>query len=215
MLKKYKHIIWDWNGTLFNDVDLCIDIINMILKNYAIKKLTKDEYKEIFTFPVRNYYAKAGLDLNKHSFDKLGYEWISRYEKRKNEGQLYDSAIKILDYINKNEVEQSILSAYSRPTLREIVSQFELESYFVQIEGLDHIFATSKLELGKILMKKLNNRGDETLLIGDTVHDYEVAEEIGSDCILVADGHQSKKRLLTCGVTVVNNLDELYMHLSE
>ena len=215
MLKNYKHIIWDWNGTLFNDVDLCLDIINIILSNHALKKLSKDEYKEIFSFPVQNYYAEAGLDLKKYSFEILGQEWINRYEKRKNEGQLYDGVIKILNYISENEIEQSILSAYTKPTLEDIVRQFELDSYFVQVEGLDHIYATSKLELGKLLMQKLDCPAEATLLIGDSIHDYEVAVGIGADCILMADGHQSKKRLTSCGVPVVDDMAGLYSFLCE
>ncbi len=58
-------------------------------------------------------------------------------------------------------------------------------------------------------MQKLGNGKGETLLIGDTIHDFEVAREIGADCLLIANGHQSKGRLLTCGVPVLNSLTEL------
>lgn len=51
MFKNIKHIIWDWNGTLFDDVDICVDNINWLLKKYNLPEITKEKYREIFTFP--------------------------------------------------------------------------------------------------------------------------------------------------------------------
>ncbi|MCK4288095.1 MAG: HAD hydrolase-like protein, partial [Bacteroidales bacterium] len=60
-----KTIIWDWNGTLLNDIDICINSINILLEHRNIENLTKEIYKEIFTFPVKDYYSKAGFDFTK------------------------------------------------------------------------------------------------------------------------------------------------------
>jgi phosphoglycolate phosphatase len=75
--------------------------------------------------------------------------------------------------------------------------------------GLDHIYATSKIENGRELIKKLGNGKGETLFIGDTVHDFEVAVEIGADCILIAGGHQDKETLKSTGVPVYNSLKDI------
>jgi phosphoglycolate phosphatase len=91
----------------------------------------------------------------------------------------------------------------------EIVRQFGIERYFSHMVGLAHIYATSKIENGKALMKKLGNGKGENLFIGDTVHDFEVAEEIGAGCILIADGHQGKEKLEACGVPVFNSLKDI------
>ncbi len=209
MLEKYKHIIWDWNGTLFDDTALCVDIINGVLKRRDLPPLSIENYREIFTFPVKNYYAKAGLDFTKYSFAELGREWMDEYEERKLECNLHKGTGEVLKYITSNEKDQSILSAYSQHTLVDIVKHFKLEHFFSYIVGLDNIYAASKVDLGKRLMKKLRNGKGEVLLIGDTVHDYEVAKEIGADCILIANGHQSKTNLLFCGVKVLDSLHEL------
>lgn len=209
MIKNYKHIIWDWNGTLLDDVELSLNIINKILTERNIKSLSLNEYRDIFTFPVQDYYEKAGLDFNKYPFAELGKEWIDEYEKHKLKCKLHDGVEKMLKMIVEKTEGQSILSAYSQYTLEEIVKYFKLENYFSHMVGLDHIYATSKVELGHMLMKKLGNGKGEVLLIGDTIHDYETAREIGADCILIANGHQSKDRLLSCGVKVFNNLNEM------
>lgn len=208
-IKKYKHIIWDWNGTIFNDVELGIEIINKLLSERGLKTITIEEYRNYFTIPVKDYYTKLGFDFGKESFEIIGRLWIEEYEKRKYEYSLYYGIIEVLEKINEIGIEQSILSAYSQHTLEEMVNYFNLRKYFKYIVGLDNIYAASKLHLGIDLMKKLGNGKGETLLIGDTLHDYEVASEIGADCILVANGHQSRNILLESGTKVINNILEL------
>lgn len=208
-MNKIKHIIWDWNGTLFDDVRLCLDIINGVLVRRNLNALSLEEYRNIFTFPVQDYYEKAGLDFSKYSFEILGREWMDEYEIRKSSCGLHKGAEDALRKISQKEIGQSILSAYSQNTLEEIVQHFGIKKYFSHMVGLNHIYATSKIENGKELMKKLGNGKGEILFIGDTVHDFEVAKEIGAGCILIADGHQDKDKLEACNVPVFNSIKDI------
>lgn len=208
MIEKYKHIIWDWNGTILNDVNLCVELINWLALSRSLPPIDIDRYREVFTIPVKNYYANLGFDFEKESFEKLGRIWMDEYERRKFECGLYDGVTDLLNKINKLGIGQSILSAYSQHTLDELVDHYGLRKYFTHVVGLDNIYAASKLHLGKDLMNRLGNGKGETLLIGDTVHDCEVASEIGADCILIANGHQSREVLLECGVKVCNSIQE-------
>jgi len=212
-LKKYKNIIWDWNGTLFDDIELCKDIINNVLKKRKMSTLTTEVYRDIFTIPVEEYYKKAGFDFSKEPFEKVGKEWMDEYEQRKYEADLSNGAYETVVSIHAQGISQSILSAYKQNTLDEITAKFGLKQYMSNIIGLDHIYATGKVELGKKLMLKLEDGKNNSLLIGDTLHDCEVAKEIGADSILISSGHQSKKRLLQCGVRVFDNFSELKDYL--
>ncbi|OGU76217.1 MAG: phosphatase [Ignavibacteria bacterium RBG_16_34_14] len=211
---QYKHIIWDWNGTLLNDVGLCVDIINGVLSKRNLNSLSLEKYREIFTFPIKNYYIKAGFDFSQYSFEVVGQEWMSEYERRRTECPLHSGVEETLLLLKTKNIEQSILSAYPHNTLIEIISHFNLNDFFSYIIGLDNIYATSKVELGKDLMKKIGNGYGKVLLIGDTEHDRDVAAEIGTDCVLIANGHQSKEKLLECKVPVYNSLSEFSIHLN-
>lgn len=210
MIEKYKHIIWDWNGTIFNDVELCVDLINKLLEPRGLKTVTLAEYKNVFTIPVRDYYAELGFDFSKESFEVVGKQWMDEYERRKFECGLHAGVVDVIKKINQLGMGQSILSAYTQHTLEKMVEHFDLTKYFSHLVGLDNIYAASKLHLGKDLMKRLGNGRGETLLIGDTLHDYEVATEIGADCVLIANGHQSKEKLKSSGVTVLDDLTHLF-----
>lgn len=209
-LSKYKHIIWDWNGTILDDIDMCIAIINELLVEYKLPGITAHKYKDVFTIPVENYYKAIGFDFQLKSFEVVGKEWMDEYEKRKySDAQIHPDVNKLINRIHQNGQSQSILSAYMQHTLEELVSHYKLNEYFDHLVGAGDIYAYGKVEQGKMLMQKLGLNKGESILIGDTIHDYEVAEEIGADCLLTAEGHQSYERLSATGCNVVHSLTEL------
>ena len=209
MINNYKHIIWDWNGTLLNDVDFCRKIINSILVDNKLPELSLNKYREIFTFPVQDYYVVAGLDLSKTSFEVLGKDFIDEYESNKLTCSLYENAVEVLSAIHQKGIKQSVLSAYLHENLVNILNHYNLTQYFDNITGLDNIYAGSKTHLGLKLIEELDVNKNEVLFIGDTLHDAEVAEAMGVNCILIANGHQVKERLMVNSNSVVNNLLEL------
>lgn len=208
-LEKYKHVIWDWNGTLFNDVVLCADIMNNLMKKSDLGSITVEEYRNVFTFPVKDYYRKLGHDVGDENWEKISHDFINEYEKRKFEQTLYPEARSVLKVIDEMGISQSVLSAYSQNTLEDLIAHFGLSNYFIRLVGLDNIYAESKLENGIKWMEELNYLGGEVLLIGDTIHDCEVAQEIGADPILLSVGHQARKKLEKCKVPLIESLSEL------
>ncbi|MGM0599322.1 MAG: HAD family hydrolase [Candidatus Rifleibacteriota bacterium] len=208
-MKNYRYVIWDWNGTLLNDVNECIDIINTSLSKRNIKPLDKSKYLEKFQFPVKKYYQEIGFDFSKESFEEAGQEYIDAYAKKMLECQLQTQSIELLKLLKNSGVDQYILSALNHDALEKCIDNYELAEFFTKVRGLDDYYAHSKVELGRALLREENIPADKAVLIGDTVHDYETAEAMGVDCILVADGHNSGERLKACSVPVFEDLREL------
>ena len=203
---KYSHIIWDWNGTLFNDVNWCIEVINIMLSKRGLKTIRGvKEYHNVFCFPIIQYYQNVGFSFNDESFEDLAKEYISLYhsDKSRNCG-LYPHAEMILTSIYKSGISQAILSASEMGNLLSQMSGFDIADYFDEILGLSNIYAKSKIEIGLdyISRKNINN----AVLIGDTKHDYEVSKALSVDCILIPNGHQSKETLLSCNVPVLDDI---------
>ena len=72
----------------------------------------------------------------------------------------------------------------------------------------DH-YAYGKVECGKQLMKKLNISPSEVLLIGDTTHDYDVANQMGTDCVLIPNGHHTTIRLKALNNQMVSSISDV------
>lgn len=206
---KYKYIIWDWNGTLFDDVHLCVDIMNKILKKRNLQSLSIERYKQVFDFPVKDYYQKLGFDFKKESFEKLGLEFIDEYNNKRFEGQVHEHVYELVQKIQAKGIKQFILSAREHNKLLEDLKHFGIYNFIEDVSGLDNHFAGSKVKLGEDLLKKHNIRNDECVLIGDTVHDAEVAQKLNIDCILIASGHHTFERLKKVGLHVLHTFHEI------
>jgi len=213
LISNYKHVIWDWNGTLLNDVDFCRRIINRILDENNLPVLSSKKYREIFTFPVQNYYQAAGLDFSKISFEVLGKDFIDEYEEKKLSCSLFENAVDVLSSIHKKGIGQSVLSAYLHDNLVSILDHYNLTKYFDNIIGLDNIYAGSKTHLGLSLVEQLKLPKEQLLFIGDTLHDAEVAQAMGVHSILIANGHQVKKKLIANDNFILDNLLDLKIYL--
>ena len=211
---KYQYVIWDFNGTLLDDVQLCFDLLNKMLSKRGYKTVSMNKYKEIFRFPVKEYYRLAGFDFNKEPFEVTAVEFIEDYQPMSLKLSLYENTFDVLNKIKEYDIRQLILSASKIENLLEQTKRFGLDTYMDAILGIDTIHATSKVSIAKDWMNKNNINPSDVIFIGDTDHDYEVAKSIGVDCLLIANGHQSKERLLRVTSNVVDEIkDVLYVVL--
>lgn len=206
---KYKHIIWDWNGTLLDDVWLCVEIVNTLLITHQQNRITEDHHRNHFDFPIEDYYEKLGFDFKKESFQILTDKFIGLYSQRVKECNLHKDSSEILKHLNGKGCTQSILSAAEQGILNNMVDHFGLNSVFGKILGLSDNLARSKVEIGKQKIRELHVDPKEVVYIGDTFHDFEVAEHIGVDSVLISHGHHSVKKLQSANVTIVHSLQEL------
>ena len=194
-MEEFTSIIWDWNGTLLDDVDICIESINFSLGKRNLPLLTREKYQEIFTFPVVDYYEKAGFDFSKNSFTELSHEFIGHYLNKLKGVNLFQDVEYVLHEFYKKGYRQFILSAMEQSTLFDSVKHFNIEKYFSRIQGTGDIYAYGKLGNAKKMMESSGQDPATTCLVGDTLHDLEVANQLGCQCLLISGGHQSHARL--------------------
>ena len=211
---KYKHIIWDWNGTLLDDRWLCVEAINKCLDKRGLAMISEETYKEVFSFPVKDYYQKLGFNFKKEPFEIAGDEFVSYYGKNFARTKLHKQCRFVLKSFLINEATQSILSAGKHDFLLDWVKAHNLQKYFIKILGIDNQYATGKIELGSSLMNSLSYDKNEVVMIGDTIHDSEVAQNMNIDCLLIDHGHVSSQRLQGTGRKVFKNLEKVLKYIN-
>lgn len=211
---KYKYVIWDWNGTLFDDIQISIDTINEMLevKNYQ-HTVDEKQYKDIFCFPVIEYYKKAGIDLNKHSFEEMAEIYIERYDEKQKSCGLFKNAEKTLKTLSEEGIKQAVISVSEKERLEKQVGRFCITQYLSAVLGADDYYAVSKVDIAKKYFSENNINADEVLFAGDTVHDYEVATAVGCDCILISAGHQSESVLKQTGAAVIDEIEKIIKYI--
>lgn len=207
-IMKYTHVIWDFNGTILDDVDVCIDSVNVLLSARSMPLITSREYYcSIHSFPVTAYYERLGFDFSKESYDALAVEWVDQYLSRVPQAKLHKGALEMLEYMRQIGLGRVLLSATEEDMLKRQATELGIDRCFDEICGMDNIYAHGKKSLAQKWRAEHPNA--VALFVGDTDHDLEVAQAIGADCVLFSGGHQSRERLLPAGYPVINQLDEL------
>ncbi len=194
-MPKYNTIIWDWNGTLLNDIDASLNSINPLLEERGLNIHSRESYRNVFGFPVKDYYVKSGFDFDKDDWEILAYNFIHNFKQELGKAQLFNEVPHVLKFLQEIGVEQYILSAMEHNSLTQNVTDKGIADFFNHISGIDNIYAASKEANGKKLLKEFSLDPNRSLFIGDTIHDYEVASSLGIDCALFSGGHQEISRL--------------------
>ena len=119
-----------------------------------------------------------------------------------------DGAAAALQAFRSAGLRQVILSASKRDTLCQQVGQRGVTRYFDRLLGLGDIYAKSKVEIGLAYLKEEGFDPARAVMIGDSVHDFEVAQALGVGCVLQSGGHQPPETLRKTGAPVVKGLRE-------
>ncbi len=209
---KYTHLIWDFNGTIFNDVEAGIISVNKMLAERGLDVIPSVEhYRSIFDFPIEDYYRGLGFDFDAEPYEVLAPIWVALYNQNAENSQLCDGVIETMQKASELGVEQLVLSACELGMLNRYLNKLGARKYLGEVIGLDNIHARSKI--AEALEWRGRNPDARALMIGDTTHDFETAKALGADCVLFAGGHQSREKLSVCGCPVVDTISEVFEYL--
>ena len=198
------HVVWDWNGTLLDDTGACVEALNAILRRQRRSPVTVADYRRTFRFPVREYYRGLGLPCEGEPWNALARLFHEHYARSSRRAPLRAGIRETLDALRARAMPMSVLSACETSILERMIGERGIRDRFEHVCGLDNLDAHSKLETGRDLLGKLALPPAAVLLVGDTLHDREVAAELGCDCLLLANGHQSAERLRTAGCAMAD-----------
>jgi len=210
---KIKNIIWDWNGTIVDDAWVFVEIMNSVLKREGLPLTSLEEYKKNFCFPIQKYWQGLGFKFNKQEFIVLNRDFIKKYQSKLFFPKLHVGMRSLLSSIKKLGVRQFVLSASEQSLLNKSIEHYNVKDVFSEVFGVDNLNAVGKAEKGRALLKTCKLNAQETLLVGDTEYDREVAQKLGCRVVLMSHGHINHKRLQKTGCLVLKNIDALNKYL--
>lgn len=212
MTKKYDYVIWDFNGTLLDDVQTGIRCANKLLFDRGLPTMDGVEhYRKIFRFPIIDYYKSLGFDFDKEPYDVLAPQWVELYLEYVKKAGLFSDVVETLSMLKERRIKQIVLSATEKEMLEGQLRTLGIREYFEEVLGLDNIHAESKLSLASGWRER--HQDAHALFVGDTDHDVQAADTLKADCILIGRGHQSEELLSKLGVPVYSTLSEAFEDL--
>ena len=213
MKSPYLCVVWDWNGTIINDVGVSLQSVNDILRRRNKPPITLEQYRSYIDVPITKFYDNIFHLGTEISFDTIQREFNDGYHKHLPENPLNDGIPEILSKIQQCGIKQIIISSSNQKIVEKNSERFGVRKYMSYISGSDDYFVGSKVERAIHTINKVTTNYRRVLAVGDTLHDCELAMEIGADCVLISTGHQSKKDLLSTGKPVIDTVKELENYL--
>lgn len=209
-MKQYSCVIWDWNGTLADDVYPSLRSVNDMLLKRSMPIISMEQYFEYIDTPISRFYEHL-FDLNVVSMEDITLEFNAGYAKYFE--KLHVGVPQLLEELRQAGKRQVILTSGNQRIITGDTEKLGIRAYFDEILGADDLLASGKVQRGINWISGQEIPVSQMVLIGDTLHDFDTARAMGVDCILCAIGHQSRTDLLAAGVPVVDRFTDLKRYL--
>ncbi|WP_432834620.1 HAD family hydrolase [Dactylosporangium sp. CA-092794] len=202
-----KHLVWDWNGTLVDDLKLVVDATNVCLATVGGPVITADEHRRDFRRPIADYYAHVlERPVDQVEFQLLDDAFHDAYRRGIADLRLAPDA---LEAMGKWPGTQSLLSMFFHDELLVEVERHSLGAHLVRVDGLPGKIAGQRK--GAYLerhLAALSIDPTDVVLIGDSVDDGDAARSVGASAVLYAGGFTDIALLKATGLPVAHSLVE-------
>ncbi|MFF1276738.1 HAD family hydrolase [Streptomyces marokkonensis] len=204
------HIVWDWNGTLFHDVDAVIGATNAAFAELGLEPLTLERYRELYCVPVPKFYERLlGRLPSQAEWELMDTVFHRHYTEHRVRCGLAEGAVELLSEWASAGRSQSILSMYGHEELVPLVRGFGIEPHFLRVDGRTGPSGGSKAEhMVRHLGALTGVDPARTVVIGDAADDALAARHVGARAVLYTGGSHGRSSLEAVGVPVVDTLRE-------
>jgi phosphoglycolate phosphatase-like HAD superfamily hydrolase len=214
MRKHATHIVWDWNGTLFHDIDVVIEATNASFAEIGLPPITLDRYRDLYCVPVPHFYERLiGRLPTDEEWEVMDEVFHRHYWTRAQSAGLAEGARQLLAERRAAGHTQSLCSLAPHERLLPVVRTHGIERHFVRVDGRVGPSHTGKAaHMARHLAALDGLHGsvapDRVVVIGDAVDDALAAAHVGARAVLYTGGSHSRASLETAGVPVADTLAE-------
>lgn len=203
------HVVWDWNGTLLDDLPIVVEAVNRSLGALGQGPITAHDYRDHYTRPVRHFYdGLFGRIVSDEEWLRLNTTFHNSYFTLANEVDLAAGAREAMTMIEDSGWTQSLLSMSPSDWLGQIVHRLDLTHRFDLVDGLSGPTGGVKAQHLEVHLEALEVDGEATVVIGDTPDDVTAARHVGATPILFHGGSHHREVLEAEGVPIAETLVE-------
>jgi phosphoglycolate phosphatase-like HAD superfamily hydrolase len=201
------HLVWDWNGTLLDDLSLVVSATNHAFAAVGGRVVDADEHRARFRRPVAEFYAEIlERALGEEEFGEIDRIFHDAYRLGLTTMTLAADA---KEAITSWPGTQSLLSMWFHDELVPAVETYGLAGVFTRVDGL-RTEVGGHLKAGHLAehLAGLGLTGEQVVLIGDSLDDAAAADSVGGRAVLYTGGFTDPVRLRASGRPVADTLVE-------
>lgn len=209
-------VVYDWNGTLLDDMDAVIEALNVILRKYNRPVIEHEPFRELCLYPFPILYGRLGF--NEQEIETLCKEgnciFHDKYELLAANAPLRKGAIELLEFSKKYKVQNLILSNHMVDAIGVQLERLKIKDYFSKVLAFasreSQYKDISKGERLRLYLKDNSINPETTLIIGDSEEECEIARALNLTSVAITGGTVSENRLRAANPDyIINDFHEL------
>lgn len=204
------HVVWDWNGTLFDDLHVVVAGVNAVLAEAGLPPIDADGYRRHYTRPVHTFYERLfDRPIAPDEWTRLDDTYHAAYRAGLEAADLTRGARDVLANLDGDGRPQSLLSMWRHPELIDLVGRFDIAHHFRRVDGVRDVGGGRKRRYLERHLAALRVPADGVLVVGDTPDDAHAAAGVGARCVLFDGGSHHLDDLQGTGAPVVTDLEDV------
>jgi phosphoglycolate phosphatase-like HAD superfamily hydrolase len=202
-----RHVVWDWNGTLIDDLAVVVESVNASISRYGAGPIDADGYRDHYQRPVRRFYdVLLGRPVSDDEWREIDVFFHGTYREALHAVSLTADAVIAMSAVREAGATQSLLSMWWHQELILAVTRHGLSGYFVRIDGNTHDAGATKAEHLAGHIESLGLAPRRVVVIGDSLDDAVAAREVGVSCVMYDGGSHHRAQLEASGFPVADSL---------
>lgn len=204
-----SHVVWDWNGTLLDDLPIVIEAVNRSIALFGEGPIDADDYRNHYTRPVKSFYdALFGRVVTDDEWLRLNTSFHDHYFSLAKTVDLAPDARRAMKLLEESGWSQSLLSMSPQDWLVKIVARLGLTDRFDLVDGLSGATGGLKAQHLYEHLQTLGLSGGQVVVVGDTPDDVAAARHVNARPVLFHGGSHHLDRLEAEDAPVAGSLLE-------
>ena len=178
----FKNLIFDWSGTLVDDMGPVLEATNMVLEKYGIAPYDREDFRRSFRLPYHEFYEELlpGVELA-----ELEAHFRPAFDEATSLVTVLPHAREKLEWAKQRGIRMFVLTSMDPTAFARQLNEFGMQDFFEET----YAGVLDKRELIAQILETHMLHKDETAFIGDMTHDIETARHGGISSIAVLTGY--------------------------
>ncbi len=185
---RFDLIAFDWDGTLYDSTKLIVRCIQAAVVDVGGAKPSENDAAWVIGLGLAEALARAAPDVPKEKYAELGARYRYHYLQHQDDIVLFDGVLPMLDALRARGHKLAVATGKSRRGLNEALKSVALRDRFDASRTADETFGKPHPRMLLELMEELEVAPERTLMIGDTTHDLQLAQNAGCPSVGVSYG---------------------------
>ncbi len=192
---KYRLVVFDWDGTIMDSTGLIAECIQHAAADCGLPPPTLDAAKHIIGLGLADSTRALFPGADETTLQQFAACYRTRYVPRDGEVLLYQGIETVLKNLAHTDRFLAVATGKPRRGLDRAFAHCGLQHHFHYTRCADEGFAKPHPDMLEKLMAFTAVPAHETLMIGDTTHDMDMAEAAGCDAVGVSYGAHTLDKL--------------------